>query len=289
MTRFLTTRFAPSPTGLLHLGHAFSAWTAFDAARAAGGEFILRLEDIDQTRCTLAFETSIYEDLAWLGLEWRTPVRRQSDHFDDFRTALETLQARGVLYRCFKTRKDIAADIARAPHLAPDGPEGPAWRGAALPHNEERTLIDEGRPFAWRLSINAAAEYLGPRFNALYFTEAGEGPKGERGRIKATPQIFSDPVLARKDTPTSYHLACTYDDALQNITHIVRGTDLFHATHLHVLLQALLDLPTPAYHHHRLITDENGARFAKRNHAVTLKALREAGATPDELRQRLGL
>ena len=279
------------------MGHAFSAWTAFDAAQAAGGDFILRLEDIDQTRCRPEFEDAIYEDLAWLGLDWQKPVRRQSAHFSDYQNALETLHARGVVYRCFKTRKDIAADIARAPHLAPqqphegahEGQKGPAWRGAPLPPATERALIDEGKAFSWRLSIDAAAEALGPAYHALAFTEQGAGPNGEHGRIKARPEIFSDPILARKDTPTSYHIACVFDDALQGVSHVIRGTDLFHAAHLHVLLQALLDLPTPVYHHHRLITDEKGARFAKRDHAVTLRALRAAGMTTQDLRARLGL
>ncbi len=284
------TRFAPSPTGLLHLGHAYSAWTAHDAARSAGGKLILRIEDIDRTRCKAAFEQAIYEDLAWLGLTWEPPPRRQSDHFDGYTQALEKLRDKGVVYRCFKTRKEIADEIARAPHLTPDGPEGPQYVGAMLAAHEERSLLAEGAAFAWRLDTSHAVRIAekttaGP----LTFTEEGAGPKGEHGTIMATPEIFGDPVIARKDSGTSYHLASVYDDAHQGVTHIIRGEDLFPATHLHRLLQAMLDLPAPIYRHHRLITDETGKRFAKRDHAVTIKALRESGETHSSLRRRVGL
>jgi glutamyl-Q tRNA(Asp) synthetase len=283
------TRFAPSPTGLLHLGHAYSAWAAHDAARTAGGKFILRIEDIDRTRCKAGFEQAIYEDLAWLGLTWEAPVRRQSAHFTDYTEALEKLRDKGVVYRCFKTRKDIADEIARAPHLTPDGPEGAQYVGAMLTAHEERSLLVEGAPFAWRLNTSRAAHIAEKPAGPLTFIEEGAGPKGEHGTIAATPEIFGDPVIARKDFGTSYHLASVYDDAHQGITHIIRGEDLFPATHLHRLLQAVLDLPTPAYRHHHLITDETGKRFAKRDHAVTIKALRESGETPDGIRRRVGL
>lgn len=288
-TETFTTRFAPSPTGLLHLGHAFSALTAFDAAGAAGGKFLLRIEDIDQARCRPEFEAAIYEDLEWLGLEWETPVRRQSDYFDDYAGALEKLRAKGVVYRCFKTRKEIAHEIARAPHLSPDGPEGPQYVGETLAADEERALLAEGAPFAWRLSMAAARKHLGDAFDRLTFAEETGGPKGEIGRIKARPDIFGDAIIARKDSATSYHLASVHDDALQGVTHVVRGWDLFSAAHLHRLLQALLDLPAPAYRHHRLILDKSGKRFAKRDRAAALKTMREAGATPQDIRQRLGL
>lgn len=279
------TRFAPSPTGLLHLGHAFSALTAYRAAKDARDRFLLRIEDIDQARCRPEFEDAIYEDLAWLGIEWETPVRRQSEHFDDYANALETLRKKELVYRCFKTRKEIAEEIARAPHLTPDGPEGPQYVGEMLAAYEERSLLAEGAPFAWRLSMKTALNSLD---GALTFTEQGVGPKGETGVIKATPEIFGDPVIARKDSATSYHLASVYDDALQGITHVIRGEDLYPATHLHRLLQELLSLPAPIYGHHRLITDENGKRFAKRDKSVTLRAMREAGKTREDILARLG-
>ncbi len=287
MSSFVT-RFAPSPTGYLHLGHAFSALLAFDAAREAGGRFLLRLEDIDRTRCKPAFEAAIFEDLAWLGLEWETPVRRQSDHFEDYRNALVRLKGKNVVYRCFKTRKEIADEIARAPHLGADGPEGPQYTGTPLSKDEESDRIDSGAAFAWRLSLARARDALGGDFSSLSFTEERRGGRGETGTINATPEIFGDPVIARKDYGTSYHIAAVYDDALQGVTHVIRGEDLFPATHLHRLLQALLDLPTPVYRHHRLVTDETGKRFAKRDRSVTLRALRESGETPADIRRRLG-
>ncbi len=288
MTDFVT-RFAPSPTGLLHLGHAFSALTAHAAAKAAGGRFLLRIEDIDQGRCRPEFEEAIHEDLAWLGVAWEEPVRRQSDHFADYAAALERLREKGALYRCFKTRKEIADEIARAPHLTPDGPEGPQYTGGALPPDEERALMDEGAAYAWRLSMKNARAILGDAFDKLSFIEEGCGPKGETGTIKATPEIFGDPVVARKDLGASYHIAAVHDDALQGVTHVIRGEDLFLAAHLHRLLQALLDFPAPVYRHHRLITDDNGKRFAKRDKAATLQAMREGGAKPQDIRARLGL
>ncbi|MHA7872682.1 MAG: tRNA glutamyl-Q(34) synthetase GluQRS [Hyphococcus sp.] len=277
------TRFAPSPTGHLHLGHAYSALTAFQAAKDAGGRFLLRIEDIDQTRCRPEYEQAIYDDLTWLGLDWEQPVRRQSAHFGDYEKALHALRDKGVVYRCFKTRKEIADDIARAPHLTPDGPEGPQYVGEMLAPSEERARLSDGKPFAWRLSMTQAQDALGAAFDALTFVEEGAGPKGETGAIKATPQIFGDAIIARKDLGTSYHLASVVDDALQGVTHVIRGEDLFPATHLHRLLQALLDLPAPTYRHHRLITDEQGKRFAKRDASATLAAMRKAGATREDV------
>lgn len=284
MTGFVT-RFAPSPTGLLHLGHAFSALTAHCAAREAGGRFLLRIEDIDSTRCRPEFEDAIYEDLAWLGLDWEEPVRRQSDHFDDYAAALLTLREKGLVYRCFKTRTEILDEISRAPHLSADGPDGPAYIGAPLAEDEERALLAESAPYAWRLSIDAAKNYLGAAYDELFFTE--DTPEGEK-RVKATPEIFGDAVLGRKDNGTSYHLASVHDDALQGVTHVIRGEDLYAAAHLHRLLHALLGLPEPRYSHHRLLTDETGRRLAKRDKAATLKALRESGKTPEDVLAELG-
>lgn len=281
----LVTRFAPSPTGFLHLGHAFSALTAFEAARAAGGRFLLRIEDIDRGRCRPEFDAAILEDLRWLGLDWEAPARRQSEHFADYAAALDRLIEAGLVYRCFRTRKDVLDEIARAPHLAADGPEGPAFTGGPLPANEENALIAARKPFAWRLSMAAARERLGAAFEKLTFAvEDGESAR----QVSATPEIFGDAVIARKDSGTSYHLASVHDDALQGVTHVIRGDDLAAAAHLHTLLQALLGLPTPAYRHHRLITDDKGRRLAKRDKAATLRALRKAGETPDSVRARLG-
>jgi glutamyl-Q tRNA(Asp) synthetase len=281
------TRFAPSPTGLLHLGHAFSALVAFDAAQQAGGRFILRIENIDRTRCRTDFEAAIYEDLRWLGLEWETPVRRQLEHFGDYSRALQSLIERGLVYRCFKTRSEILDDIARAPHLAPEGPDGPAYVGAPLPADEERSLLSRGAPFAWRLSMTRARTALGG-FDALSFVvEDIEGAHARR--VAATPEIFGDVILGRKDSGTSYHLASVHDDGLADVSHVIRGEDLAAAAHLHCLLQALLGLPTPVYRHHRLITDDHGRRLAKRDKAATLRSLRESGETPEGVRRRLGL
>lgn len=276
------TRFAPSPTGLLHLGHAVSALTAARAAEAAGGRFLLRIEDIDRTRCRPEFEEAIYEDLAWLGLEWETPVRRQSEHLDDYGRALRQLIERGLVYRCFKTRAEILDDIARAPHLAPDGPEGPAFIGAPLDPGEERALLEAGAPFAWRLSIKRARAALGARFEDLTIeVESLDGACRET--LAADPGMFGDVVLGRKDSGTSYHLASTHDDAAQGVTHVIRGEDLAPAAHLHRLLQALFGWPAPVYRHHPLVTDASGRRLAKRDRAATLRAIREQGERPDAL------
>jgi len=283
------TRFAPSPTGLLHLGHAYSALLAFDAARTAGGRFLMRVEDIDEGRCRPEHEAAIYEDLAWLGVAWETPVRRQSEHFAEYAAAVERLRAEGLVYRCFKTRREVAEEIARAPHFAPEGPEGPAYVGAPLSPEEEAARLDAGEPFAWRLSMAAARARLGASFDDLTFTEEGAGPNGETGTVRARPEMFGDVVVARKDAGTSYHVAAVHDDALQGVTHVIRGADLFHAAHLHRLLQELLGLPVPVWRHHRLLTDETGRRFAKRDRAVTLRSLREAGVTPEDVRRRVGL
>lgn len=282
MTAPFVTRFAPSPTGYLHRGHAYSALTAFHAARIAGGRFLLRIEDIDRTRCRPEFEGAIYEDLAWLGLQWETPVRRQSEHMADYDRALRELGERGLIYRCFKTRREVAEAIGRAPH-------GPleAYRGHPLPAQEEERRLEAGEPYAWRLSLEHAGRALGG-FSHLTFVEEGSGPNGETGLIKANPQIGGDVVLARKDVGIAYHLAVVVDDALQGVTHVIRGQDLFEASHVQRLIQALLGLPAPIYRHHRLLTDAAGRRFAKRDRAETLRELRAGGMTAEALRRELG-
>ena len=278
------TRFAPSPTGRLHKGHAFSALTAWTAAREAGGRFLLRIEDIDPTRCKPEFEAAIFEDLAWLGLDWETPVRRQSEHLADYAAVIDALGARGLLYRCFRTRKDILDAIGDAPH----GPAEAVRPGPHAPEDETR-LLAEGRPYAWRLSLDRAREALGDAaWNSLSFIEEGAGPDGETGLVRARPETAGDVVLARKDAGTAYHLAVTHDDALQGVTHVVRGQDLFEATHIQRLIQTLMGWPAPVYRHHRLLTGPDGRRYAKRDQSVTLAELRAAGLTPEALRAELG-
>jgi glutamyl-Q tRNA(Asp) synthetase len=279
------TRFAPSPTGLLHQGHAFSALTAYDAARRAGGRFLLRIEDIDATRARPEFEAAIHEDLAWLGLAWETPVRRQSEHGGDYRAALARLEGMGLLYRCFRTRKELAQAAASAPH----GDEAQAPAGGPPDADEEAALLAQGRPFAWRLSMARARTHLGPAWDGLGFVEEGSGPAGEHGDIRADPAPHGDVILARKDVGAAYHLAVVVDDALQGISHVVRGQDLFAAAHVQRLLQALLGLPTPVYRHHRLLTGPDGKRLAKRNGAESLRELRARGLTADEVRAGLSV
>ena len=278
------TRFAPSPTGRLHKGHAFSALTAWTAARAAGGLFLLRIEDIDATRCRPEYEAGVLEDLAWLGLDWDGPVRRQSDHLADYAAAIEALRARGLLYRCFRTRKEILDAIGDAPH----GPME-AVRPGPHPPDEEARLLQDGRPFAWRLSLDRAREALGEEaWSGLTFVEMGEGPSGEHGVLAVRPQAAGDVVLARKDVGAAYHLAVTHDDALQGVTQVIRGRDLFEATHVQRLIQALMGWPAPTYRHHALVAGPDGRRYAKRDRSVTLAELRAQGVTPQALRAELG-
>lgn len=275
----LTTRFAPSPNGLLHLGHAYSALVGFQAAREGGGRFLLRIEDIDLGRARPEFEQAIYEDLAWLGLEWETPVRRQSEHFADYQAALKRLTALGVTYPCFCTRKEIAAEVARS-ISAPHGPDGFLYPGICrgLSAGERADRLARGDSHAVRLDVARAIEVAG---NRLHWHDE------EEGDVRAAPETLGDVVLARKDIPTGYHLAVTVDDALQEITLVTRGRDLFHATHIHRLLQELLGLPVPRYLHHRLIEDEAGKRLAKSAGSSALRALREAGESPDKIREIL--
>lgn len=279
-----TTRFAPSPTGRLHKGHAFSALTAWTAARAAGGRFVLRIEDIDPTRCRPEYEAAIIEDLTWLGLDWDGPVRRQSDHLDDYAAVIESLRRRGLLYRCFRTRKDILNAIGDAPHGAME-----AVRPGPHLAEEEARLLDEGAPFAWRLSLDRAREGLGEAvWNGLTFVEEGHGPDGLTGVVAVDPTAAGDVVLARKDTGVAYHLAVTHDDALQGVTHVIRGQDLFAATHAQRLIQTLMGWPAPTYRHHRLLAGPDGRRYAKRDKSVTLAELRAEGLSPQALRAELG-
>jgi glutamyl-Q tRNA(Asp) synthetase len=288
----IVTRFAPSPTGLLHLGHAYAAITACDAAE----RFVVRIEDIDTGRCKPKYETAILEDLRWLGLRFEHPVLRQSTRMAAYRAALNILDARDLLYPCFCTRKDIADEIARsaaAPHYfesgaaAQLGPDGPIYLGLcrSLDKDERAHRIANGEVYALRLDAAKAAREAGP----LFFEERGTGPNGETGRIRVDPLLFGDVVLARKETPAAYHLAAVVDDAFQGVTLVTRGNDLFAATYVQRLLQVLLGLPAPAYAHHRLILDQQGRKFSKRDHAVTLGALREDGVTPEEIRARLDL
>jgi glutamyl-Q tRNA(Asp) synthetase len=269
------TRFAPSPTGYLHLGHALAALIAAES----GDDFRLRIEDLDQTRSREDYVAAIFDDLHWLGLSWKEPVLRQSARMVAYRQALSLLEQEGLLYPCFCTRKEIAEEIARASE-APHGPDGPLYPGTcrSLSGTEAQERIAAGAPYALRLDARVAARRSGP----LTFREHGTD-------LAVDPLLFGDLVLARKDVPAAYHLAVVVDDAFEGITLVTRGEDLLPATHVQRLLQALLGLPEPAYAHHRLILDEEGRKFSKRDHAVTLRTLRDRGATPLDIRRRLGL
>ena len=270
----IVTRFAPSPTGELHLGSAYSARVAWRRAREAGGTFLVRIEDIDIRRCRAEFETAILDDLRWLGLGWDGEVRRQSDHFADYGRVLDRLDARGLIYPCFCTRADMAAS-ASAPHATEMGPDGPLYPGTCrhFSAEERRARIAAGREHCMRLDAMRAAEEAGPY---AFVDET-------RGRIEGQPLLLGDFVIARKDTPTSYHLAVTVDDHLQGVTLVTRGEDLLASTHAHGLLQKLLGYAAPQYAHHRLLTDPTGRRFAKRDRDLTIRALRESGRTPAEV------
>ncbi|MBI5321665.1 tRNA glutamyl-Q(34) synthetase GluQRS [Bradyrhizobium sp.] len=283
-------RFAPSPNGYLHLGHAFSALLNFDLARQSGGRFLLRIEDIDATRCRPEYEAAIHEDLAWLGLCWETPVRRQSEHFPAYREAIERLSALGLIYPGFESRAEIARLVEAREKDAPwpRDPDGaPLYPGTAksLTPAERGRLIASGAPFALRLDMEAAMARVG----SVGWTEQGAGPNGETGAVAARPEAWGDVILARKETPTSYHLSVVIDDALQGITHVVRGEDLFWSTSVHRLLQQLLGIPQPAYRHHRLIRDDAGRKLSKSTLATGLRELRAGGATPAKIRQLVGL
>jgi glutamyl-Q tRNA(Asp) synthetase len=328
-------RFAPSPNGYLHLGHALSALINADMAKAAGGRLLLRIEDIDEARCRPEYEAAIYEDLAWLGIAWEEPVRRQSEHYDDYRAALARLNAMGLIYRAYESRAEIAR--AAAGHDPDGAPLYPGRHSALLDATERARRADAGEAFALRLDTAAAlarvSSFTSPlegevarrrvsggvreggkqqalaqiatplpipppqrgreefvaRASNLTWLESGAGPNGETGIVQANPAAWGDVILARKDTPTSYHLAVVVDDAAQNITDVVRGRDLFHATSVHRLLQALLDFPSPRYHHHRLILDADGRKLSKSTRATALRDLRAQGARPAAIRKLVGL
>ena len=283
-------RFAPSPNGYLHLGHALSALLNADMARAAGGRLLLRIEDIDTTRCRREYETAIYEDLAWLRLAWEKPVRRQSEHYDAYRAALARLEAMGLVYPSFESRADIARLVAAKEAIAswPRDPDGaPLYPGDAksLSAPDRKRRIDAGEPYALRLDMQEALARAGN----LTWAETGAGPNGETGAIAAVPALWGDVILARKETPTSYHLAVVVDDAAQGISDVVRGRDLFHATAVHRLLQALLGLPQPRYHHHRLVLVADGRKLSKSTQSTGLRELRARGTSPSEIRRLAGL
>lgn len=283
MAKFRTaaevTRFAPSPTGHLHIGHAYSALKAY-RARGPGGSFLLRIEDIDPGRCRDEFVEAICEDLRWLGLGWEEPVRRQSEHMDDYLRAAATLERGGLVYPCFCTRSDIRLEIERSGQ-APHGPEGPIYPGICrgLSSAERTAAFADGRPYARRLDVVRATATAGP----LAWHDLG------RGDVAARPERFGDVVLARKDVPTSYHLSVVVDDHLQGVTLVTRGEDLAPLTDVHRLLQALLDYEPPEYLHHRLITDPGGRRLAKRDRAMTIRSLRMSGHTPSDVIAMTGL
>jgi glutamyl-Q tRNA(Asp) synthetase len=283
-------RFAPSPNGYLHLGHALSALLNADMARAKGGRLLLRIEDIDAVRCRPEYETAIHEDLAWLGVEGEKPVWRQSEHSDDYSAALIQLESMGLIYPSFESRAEIARLVAwheaDGPCLRdPDG--APLYPGDAknMRSTERKRRMDAGEPYALRLDMHAALARAG----SLSWVETGAGPAGDTGVVAADPAAWGDLVLARKETPTSYHLAVVLDDAAQRITDIVRGCDLFYATAVHRLLQTLLGLPQPCYHHHRLVLDTEGKKLSKSTQATGLRELRAGGATPADIRQLVGL
>ncbi|HWE05498.1 MAG TPA: tRNA glutamyl-Q(34) synthetase GluQRS [Rhizomicrobium sp.] len=278
----IVTRFAPSPTGYLHLGHAFAALTAQEAAER--GRFLLRIEDLDATRAREEYVRAILEDLRWLGLEWHGPVLRQSARLDTYRAALDRLAVQELLYPCFCTRAEVAAEIARAAE-APHGPDGPLYPGTcrSLSPNDRAAALGSGTPYALRLDSGRAAS----RLSGLSFEERGE--EGEFRPIAVDPHLFDDIVLARKETPASYHLAVVVDDAEQGVTLVTRGKDLLAATHAQRVLQTLLGLPAPRYAHHRLILDEAGRKLAKRDGSATLGSLRQQGATAREIRVALAI
>jgi glutamyl-Q tRNA(Asp) synthetase len=281
-------RFAPSPNGYLHLGHALSALMNADLAAESGGRLLLRIEDIDRTRCKPEYESAIYDDLAWLGVAWEQPVRRQSEHFDAYRQALETLQAQDLVYASFESRGDIAALVTQRGENWPRDPDGaPLYPGSrnSMSDAERTSRMAAGEPYALRLDMAKAIARTG----ALTWSEAGRGPAGETGEIAARPDAWGDVILARKEMPTSYHLSVVVDDARQGVTHVVRGLDLFWSTSVHRLLQALLGLPAPAYRHHRLIVDSSGRKLSKSTQATALRSLRAGGATPADIRRMISL
>lgn len=283
-------RFAPSPNGRLHLGHAFSALLNAGLAHAIGGRLLLRIEDIDTARCTPEFEAAVYDDLEWLGVGWERPVRRQSEHFGGYEAMLGRLIAEDLVYPAFMSRGEIRAFIADRPAGAqpwPHDPDGaPHYPGLEkqIAVAERRRRIASGEPFAWRLDMAAARARIG---EPLFWSELAQ--EGEADEIEARPQDWGDVILARREIPTSYHLAVVTDDALQGVTHVVRGRDLFAATSVQRLLQELLGLPAPLYRHHPLILGADGRKLSKSERSTGIHALREAGSTPDDIRRMVGL
>jgi glutamyl-Q tRNA(Asp) synthetase len=285
-------RFAPSPNGELHLGHAYSAMLNFDLEKRWNGRFLLRIEDIDTTRCTPEFEAGIYRDLEWLGLQWEQPVRRQSEHFANYRAALDRLIAMGLAYPAFMSRGEVRAwiaDLEAGGRIWPHDPDGaPHYPplDSKLSSRERQRRIDSGEPFAWRLNMEAALRAAG--MTSLSWKEIDPNAN-QIAAIDAHPEQWGDVVIARSDIPTSYHLSVVVDDAVQGISHVVRGQDLYAATSVHRLLQTLLDLPEPLYHHHRLILDNGGRKLSKSERSTGLRALRNAGNTPADIRRMVGL
>ncbi|KKJ78063.1 glutamyl-tRNA synthetase [Kiloniella litopenaei] len=273
-------RFAPSPSGYLHLGHAYSALFSWTQAQKNNAQFMLRIEDIDTTRCRKEFTEAIYEDLAWLGLTWVDPPRIQSEHMEDYQQALTKLENQGLLYPCFCTRKEIQQEVQQSGR-APHGPDGLIYPGTCrnLSATEKDERLARGDSYALRLDTTKACALTGD----LFWKDQS------KGKIKATPEIFGDVVLARKDIHTSYHLSVAVDDALQNISCVTRGTDLFEATHIHRLLQALLKLPVPTWHHHDLIHDKDGNRLAKRHNALAIRELRARGNSLEDIKKMAGV
>ncbi len=273
-------RFAPSPNGPLHLGHAYSALLNADMAHAADGRLLLRIEDIDEARCRPEYEAAIYEDLRWLGVAWEEPVRRQSQHFADYRAAIAKLDAMGLIYPAFESRAEIARFVRESEPWPSDPDGGPRYPGISksLDPQERQRLIDAGAPYALRLDMETALARTGP----LEWNEAGE-------TVKADPAAWGDFILARKDTPNSYHLSVVVDDALQGVTEVVRGKDLFHSTAAHRVLQTLLGFPAPRYHHHALVVDQEGQKLSKSTRATGLCELRAQGKTPVDIRKMAGL
>ncbi|MDA8747306.1 tRNA glutamyl-Q(34) synthetase GluQRS [Litoreibacter sp.] len=290
------TRFAPSPTGPLHLGHAYSALLAYDMALEHGGEFLLRIEDIDQSRARPEWEAQIYDDLDWLGLCWPKPVMRQSDRISTYQNVLSDLWDRNALFACTCTRRDIEAALTAPQEGAAFGPDGPIYPGTCRNNGSKTGTFAPPPNAAMRLHIGYIAN-IGASENTTAdrhtFTETGCGPDGASGIIEFTVEgaikQIGDIVLARRDMGTSYHLSVVLDDAAQGITHVVRGQDLFEATKIHVILQRLLGLPTPIYHHHKLIRDEGGKRLAKRDDARAISKYRDEGCTPNDIREMVGL
>jgi glutamyl-Q tRNA(Asp) synthetase len=283
-------RFAPSPNGYLHLGHALSALVNAEMARAFGGRLLLRIEDIDTARCRSEYETAIHEDLAWLGIGWEEPARRQSEHFEAYRAALARLEAQGLVYPSFESRAEITRLVAEREARGhwPRDPDGaPLYPGGAkkLSADDRAARIAAGEPYALRLDMHAAVARTGP----LTWVETGADHEEEHETLMAHPEAWGDVVLGRKETPTSYHLSVVVDDALQGVSHVVRGEDLQAATSVHRVLQELLGLHAPHYHHHRLVLDETGRKLSKSTQATALRELRAQGMTPGDIRRAVGM